>query len=155
PMRSGARAAGALFQLAAAAVVGVGGANLARGQETLPLPKPLPAAKPADVVEPPRPSQVFPEGGFPNLPPAPEGAIPVSAVPPEPGIPQPELHSPISDYSPSGFYTREPQEGPGLPEFYLPASAPLPDYYYRPGYYETPVIGPHSVSEYAPLGYEA
>jgi hypothetical protein len=42
-----------------------------------------------------------------------------------------------------------------LPEFYLPASAPLPDYYYRPGYYQTPVIGPHSVSEYAPPGYEA
>jgi hypothetical protein len=68
----------------------------------------------------------------------------------------PEIHSPISDYGPAGYQPREGEEGQaaGVPEFYRPTTAPLPDYYYRPGYYDTPGIGARPLAEYAPPGYE-
>jgi hypothetical protein len=106
-------------------------------------------------VEAPAPSQVFPEGGFPATPPAPEGGIPASASQLGPGLPHPELQPPISDYGLPGAYPRDQQEGPGVAEFFHPTSSPLPDYFYRPAYYERPVVSPRSVEEYAPPGYEA
>jgi hypothetical protein len=69
---------------------------------------------------------------------------------PGPGLPHPELHPPDYDYP----YTRLPQEGPGVPEFYHPTSGPLPPYYYRPAYFETPGIGARPLADYAPPGYE-
>jgi hypothetical protein len=41
-----------------------------------------------------------------------------------------------------------------VPEFYHPVSDSLPDYYYRPAYYDTPGIGARPLADYAPPGYE-
>src|SRR5579872_3533082 len=140
----GAHAAGAFFILTAGALVGLGSASLVRAQVRLLSTQPPPAAQPAKPAEPvdtPGPSQVFPDGGFPDTPPAPEGGIPAPAVRPGPGLPHPELQPPSTDYAPPGVYPREQQEGPGVPEFYEPYSDPLPEYYYRPAYYDTAGVG--------------
>jgi hypothetical protein len=71
-----------------------------------------------------------------------------------PNLSHAELHSPVSDYGPSGYQPREAQEGPGVPEFYEPRSVPMPEYYYRPSYYDTPGIGARPLADYAPPGYE-
>jgi hypothetical protein len=42
-----------------------------------------------------------------------------------------------------------------VPEFYHPITDPLPAYYYRPSYYDTPGIGARPLADYAPPGYEA
>jgi hypothetical protein len=144
------RAVGLCFRLAAGFLVGLGGANLAWAQS----PPVAPPAQPADPVETPGPFKVFPEGGFPTIPSLTEGGIPATTAKPGPGLPHPELQPPSSDYGPSGLFPREPQEGPGVPEFYHPASDPLPDYYYRPSYYDTPGIGARPLADYAPPGYE-
>jgi hypothetical protein len=140
--------------LAVGLLVGLGSASPARAQVKLISPQPAPAAQLADPVEIPSPSQVFPDGGFPATPPAPEGNIPAPAVTPGPGLPHPELQPPTSDYAPPGVFPRDPQEAPGVPQFYRPTSAPLPDYYYRPSYYDTPGIGARPLADYAPPGYE-
>jgi hypothetical protein len=121
---------------------------------------PAPPAKSVDPVETSGPYKVFPDGGFPALAPATEGNIPGPVGKPGQGVIYPELHSPTSDYGPTGFVPRAPQEGPGAaefsqPEFYEPSSPPLPDYVYRPSYYDQPGIGPRPLADYAPLGYEA
>jgi hypothetical protein len=154
PERSGARGTGKPFRLAATALIGLWAAKAAFAQVTV---NPLSAqvARPAIPAEPKAASKVFPEGGFPDLPRTPEGGIPARTPVPDPGLLDPALHAPDSDYGVPGYETRGMQEGPGMPEFYRPISAPLPAYYYDPSYYETPVIGPHSVSDYAPPGYEA
>lgn len=127
----------------------------AQAPEPAPPPAPVaPSAAPASSYESSRPSQVFPEGGFPDTYLTPEGAIPPTPKPPAPGG-YPVLQPASSDYPPGGYYRREQQDGPGVPEFYRPSVVPLPPYYYRPDYYERPVIGPRSVIEYAPPGYEA
>jgi hypothetical protein len=157
-MKPGNRPTGLILQLAAAAVVALGSASAARAQAPAPSPKSAPAAQPAqpaDLVESPSPSQVFPEGGFPTTPPSSEGGIPATAAKPGLATPHPELHSPISDYGPSGYEPREQQQAPGVPEFYRPFTGPLPAYFYRPAYYEQPVVSPRTVEEYAPPGYEA
>jgi hypothetical protein len=100
------------------------------------------------------PSQVFPDGGFPVTPPAPEGAIPASIAEPGKGGMSPQVHSPISEYGGGGYEKRGIQEPPGVPEFYHPATSPLPDYVYRPDYIQNLVAGPHFLEEYAPPGYE-
>jgi hypothetical protein len=148
----GSCATGVFFLLAAGVLLGPAGASRARAQVRL-LPPPQPV-KPADPLETPAPSQVFPDGGFPAIPPAPEGGIPASPAPPGPGLPHPELQPASSDYAPPGAFPREQQEGPGVPEFYHPISDPLPPYYYRPAYYDTPGIGARPLADYAPPGYE-
>lgn len=97
-------------------------------------------------------SQVFPEGGFPETRPAPEGGIPLVEKPDQ-GALHPARLLPPADYAPPGRYPREPQEGPG--DYYRPISEPLPPYFYRPSFYERPVVSPRSVLMYAPPGYEA
>jgi hypothetical protein len=146
-----------LFRLAAGALVTLGGVSPAWAQIQPPTPQPPTAAQstpPAIPSELPIPSQVFPDGGFPSTPPAPEGGIPASVAQPGPGVLSPELHSPVSDYGAAGYELRAFQEPPGVPEFYHPITALLPPYYHRPAYYEQPVTGPHTLSEYAPPGYE-
>jgi hypothetical protein len=98
---------------------------------------------------------VFPDGGFPITPPAPEGGIPPTGAKPIPGVVPPQIHSPISEYGPGGYLSPDTQEPPGAARFYHPTSPPLPAFYYEPSYYEQPVVSPHSVIEYAPPGYEA
>jgi hypothetical protein len=128
-------------------------------QAQLPPPPPQPAlaaqlAKPADPVETPTPSLVFPDGGFPPLRYTPEGGIPASAPRPGPGHPHFELQPLDTDYPPYGLYPRDVQPPPPEPEFFFPTSAPLPEYYYRPDYYDTPGIGARPLADYAPPGYE-
>jgi hypothetical protein len=139
------------FLLAAGALVGPGGAGRARAQVKLLLPPP---ATPTDPVETPAPSQVFPDGGFPATPPAPEGGIPAPAARPAPRLPYSELQPSDSQYAQPGPYPWDTQEPLGL-EYYHPVSDPLPPYFYRPEYYERPVVSPRTVDEYAPPGYEA
>jgi hypothetical protein len=148
---------GVILRLAAGALVGIGSASTARAQAPLLSLQVVPTAQPAklpDPVETPAPSQVFPEGGFPTFPPAPEGSIPPSPAKAGPGVLSLEIHSPISDYGPGGAPPRGPQDAPGVPEVYRPYSSPLPDYFYRQAYYEQPVVSPRTVIEYGPPGYE-
>jgi hypothetical protein len=140
------RLVGVLWRLAAVSLVGFGGANPAWAQARL-GPLSFPEEKPTA-------SKVFPDGGFPSSPAAPEGGIPSAAAPKGRGGLDPALHASDSDYGPAGYETRGPQEGPAVPEFYLPASDPLPPYYYRPSYYDTPGIGARPLADYAPPGYE-
>jgi hypothetical protein len=100
-------------------------------------------------------SKVFPDGGFPEFPPVPEGAFPTVPSKPAIGFTDPSLHPADSDYGPGGYPARDVQDGPGVPEFYIPRSDPLPPYYYRPEYYEQLIGGPKTVIWYAPPGYEA
>src|SRR5262245_4655765 len=152
--RTGARLARAFFGLATAVLVGVAAAGPAWAQPPGPTPI-AQSAKPADPVETPAPSKVFPEGGFPDAPPAPEGGIPPTPPKPvPPGLPAaPAL--PPADYAPPGRYPRDYQDAPGAEELYRPVSPRLPAYFYRQAYYERPVVSPRSVIEYAPPGYEA
>jgi hypothetical protein len=98
-------------------------------------------------------SQVFPDGGFPATPPAPEGDIPAPSAKPGPSPAYRVLQPLTSDDGPPAAEPRGIQEPPGVPEFYRPSSDPLPPYYYRPAYYEQPVTGPRTLIEYAPPGY--
>src|SRR5262249_10618726 len=113
----------------------------------------------------PSPSQVFPDGGFPpspsapeakrlDLPPPPAAVIPVQAAVPAPTATNPGQQPPSAAYGPVGPPPRAPQDIPGVAEFYHPISNPLPAYFYDPAYYERPVVSPRSVIEYAPPGYE-
>lgn len=111
-----------------------------------------PSTKPNDPVEQPQPKEVFPEGGFPSFPKTSETDIPGGRARSE--LADPTLQPAISDYAPPGVFPRDDKDAPGAFE-YRPVTWPLPDYYYRFEYYATPVIGPRSVSEYAPPGYEA
>src|SRR5262245_55117897 len=125
--------AGVLMALTLAALIGFGGASSAPAQPPPPPAEPAPAvqpAKPTDPVETPAPSKVFPEGGFPDTPPAAEGGIPAATTKPGP-VAFPWLRLPGADYAPPGLYPREMQEGPGVPEFFRPTAAPLPDYFYQ------------------------
>src|SRR5262245_32028913 len=147
-MPIGALPAKAFCPLTAGFLVALGSANAAWAQEQLPPPQPAqaaPPAKPADPIETPSPSQVVPQGGFPTVPAASQGGSPPGIARPRPGPLDPAIPPPRSDYAPPGFYPRGIQELPGVPEFYRPVSGPLPYYYYQPGYYERPVVGPHSV----------
>jgi DcaP outer membrane protein len=136
---SGARLAGTSFRLAVAVLLGLGGANPAWAQAP-PAPQPPPAAqapRPAIPADTPRPSQVFPDGGFPTSLPAPEGGFPaptgrepaaagpraVSPPAPEGGIPapapkpwqdslSPTPRTPAAEYAPPGYEPREAQEAP-------------------------------------------
>jgi hypothetical protein len=155
-MTCGVRSAGIQYGLALTALVGLAGWIPAWGQE---LPHALPSAqlaKPVALPEPSNPSIVFPEGGFPADVSAPEGGIPASTTKPVPGIPHPEVHPPISEYSPPPSVDPQPYlDGPGVEELYEPSSSPLADYFYLPSYYETPGIGARALADYAPPGYEA
>src|SRR5262245_16780170 len=97
PRRTGARLARVFFQLAAPALAGLSTANLAKAQPPEPpaqrpppaqLPPPAPptppATPPAIPTEQHGPSQVFPDGGFPETRSAPEGGIPTTPAPPGP-----------------------------------------------------------------------
>src|SRR5262245_47106643 len=154
-MRIGARSVRCFCRLAAAVLVALGGASPGWAQP--PAPPPPPSAQPASPAGPaelPSASQVFPEGGFPTSPPTPEGGIPSTARPGS-AIAYPAPQLPTADYAPPGYQAREVQSAPGEPEFYHPISEPLPDYYYRPSYYDTPGIGARALADYAPPGYEA
>lgn len=129
----------------------------APGQEKSPSSKLEQAgknSKPADPIEKPERSVVFPDGGFPIGPSATDGGIPAVISRPSTGY-DPALQSPISDYAPYGMFPRDLQDGPGVPEFYRQYSAVLPSYFYEPSYYERPIVSPRSVLIYAPPGYEA
>jgi hypothetical protein len=135
-------------------VIGASGAGLVRAQSPQPAPAAQPA-RPVDRVEAPGPSQVFPDGAFPPSPPAPEGGIPAGAAQTGLGdLPAPPK-PPSADYAPPGYEPRGVQQPPGVAEFFHPLTAPLPEYFYQPAYYETPVVSPRTVEEYAPPGYEA
>src|SRR5262245_51922464 len=117
--RTGARWARAFFGLATAVLVGVAAAGPARAQPPGPTPI-AQSAKPADPVETPAPTKVFPEGGFPD---APEGGIPPAPPKPvPPGPPAPAL--PPADYAPPGRYPRDYQDAPGAEELYRPVPPP-------------------------------
>jgi hypothetical protein len=146
------------IDLALALFLGLAGAPFAQAQpSTLPPPSPLPAqtAKPVDITEIHVPSQVFPDGGFPPTTHAPEGGVPTSSEHPQSKGVYPLLQPADSEYPAPGFYSKEVQEGPSVPEFFHPIYPPLPDYFYRPDYYQRPVVSPRTVIEYAPPGYEA
>jgi hypothetical protein len=66
----------------------------------------------------------------------------------------PELHSPDTDYGPGEYPPPGEKDAPGASEFYRWVSAPLPDYYFEPDYYNTPGIGARPLADYAPPGYE-
>src|SRR5262245_36518062 len=111
-MRSRFRLAAVVLGLAAGALGGIGG-NAPRRDESAP-PRPGQAAQPAEPAAPTAnhtqgPSKVFPDGGFPSLPKAPEGGIPAPGVKREPILPHPELLPPVSDYSPAGSSPVPPQ----------------------------------------------
>jgi hypothetical protein len=130
---------------------------VARAQPPLLPPQPIPAAqatKPIDQVEAARPSIVFPDGGFPATPSAPEGGVPAPTARLGPPVPYTESQPPSPDYAPPGLYPRGIQEAPGVPEFYRPIASPLPPYYYRTDYYERTGIGARPIADYAPPGYE-
>jgi hypothetical protein len=152
---SGARAEG-LLPVTAMAMLLLGDV-LSAWSQTPPsspqIPPIVQTTKPADPIETPHSSQVFPDGGFPTTPHAPEGGIPANTatqalpyVPPKP---------PMADYAPPGYEPRGIQQPPGVAEFFRPYYVPLPDYFFRPAYYEEPIVSPRSVEEYAPPGYEA
>jgi hypothetical protein len=154
-MKKRARRAQFVFRLAAAALVGLASATAALAQPPAPPPELVQLSQPSDPVEAARPSQVFPEAGFPTFPSAPEEGIPANVFKFEAGASSPAIHAASSDYAPPGLYPRGPQEAPGVPEFYHPPSDPLPAYDYDPSYYATPGIGARPLADYAPPGYEA
>src|SRR5262249_15371465 len=144
PMRSGEYSRRVIYRLAMGALVTLGSAGPAWAQAPPPAPQPAPAAQPVPPPAPangPRPSLVFPDGGFPTSPPAPEGGIRpvpptpeggIPATPPKPGkgIPYPELQPPTSDYPLPELSLVGAQAGPGGKEYYHLPSAPMPEYYY-------------------------
>jgi hypothetical protein len=168
--RKTARSGSNFFQQTAAGLLALVGALPAQAQPpTTPTPPPTLTAQlaaPTARAVTAGPSQVFPDGGFPSSPPAaeggfpggppvPEGGIPKAIAKPGPGVPSVVLQPPSAEYGPQGRYPREPQEGPGVGEYYRPVSDPLPPYFYQPSYYERPVVSPRSALVYAPPGYEA
>jgi hypothetical protein len=110
-------------------------------------------ANPPIPAETPAASRVFPDGGFPATAPDPEGGIPATGAT-QWGL-YPPLKPPAADYAPPGYEPRGVQQPPGVAQFFRPYTAPLPDYFYQPAYYEQPVVSPRTVEEYAPPGYEA
>lgn len=92
------------------------------------------------------PSRVFPDGGFPVIASAPEGNIPIAKT--ESNAAYPALQPVNSDYGSNG----SPE--PSVFAEYRPSSAPLPEYYYRPGYYDQAGIGARPLADYAPPGLE-
>src|SRR5262249_10211096 len=140
PMKTGLPAykvgpVGFTIDLALALFLGLASVRFAQAQpSTLPPPSPLPAqtAKPVDITEIHFPSQVFPDGGFPPTRHAPEGGIPSSSDHPQSKGVSPQLQPSDSEYPAPGFYAKEVQEGPSVPEFFHPIYAPLPDYFYLP-----------------------
>jgi hypothetical protein len=146
-MRFDSPLAGEFFRLAGVILLGLGCTNLGWAQAQLQVPQvaqPAQSPIPAMAAQSPASSQVFPDGGFPATPRAPEGGFPAPAA---------QLLAPKADYAPPGLQPREMQEGPGVPEFYRPIEAPLPDYYYQPSYYDSPGIGARPLADYAPPGY--
>jgi hypothetical protein len=148
---------------------------------TLPAPQAPPAtqspAQPAqDSLLPPLPaeatqqaapnqgastqaSQVFP-GAFPTFPATTGESIPAPAAAPQTVTPKPttpyadlEIHSPYSDYGVTDDAILTHKQMYGALNFELPTSI-LPEYYYRPDYYETSGIGARPIADYAPAGYE-
>ena len=76
PMKSGVHSARVVFRLAMGVLVALGSAGAVWSQAPPPSPQPAPAVQPPPPAAPangPKPSLVFPEGGFPPGPPAPEG----------------------------------------------------------------------------------
>jgi hypothetical protein len=157
-MNFGLGRTGLLLQLLTALGVGLIGAGSIKAQAPATIPQaspPAQSAKPVDSIEAPKQSLLFPDGGFPSSARAPEGWIPATAAKPGPVPSYPGSHPPSPDYAPPGFQPRETQDAPGVLEFFRPHAALLPDYFYQPAYYETPITSPRSVDEYAPPGYEA
>jgi hypothetical protein len=162
-MKSGAGLAVVLLRLAAAVLIGLGGAKPAWAQAQPPAPQLPPAAQPAPVIpaDPPSQSLVFPDGGFPISPPAPEGGIPAIGAQSGQGALYPPLKPAGADYAPPGLYPQGYQgEAPGAvlyppftatklgaDELYVPGPLPSPDYL-------LPAVGPHEYADYAPPGYE-
>src|SRR5262249_26586097 len=132
--------------LAAWACVALCAANCVWAQE-----QPAPRVIPPKAAEP---SQVFPDGGFPSTPPAPEGGIPATTAKSRQAATNAEVQPPKADYAPAGLTPREAQEGPGVAQFFHPISDPLPDSYFQPAYYDTPGIGARPLADYAPPGYQ-
>jgi hypothetical protein len=140
-MEAGRRPKGLFLRLTAGAFLCLGVASPAWAQAQMPPPQPAPAAQTAGSaisVEPPSPSQVFPDGGFPTKPTA-EGAIPEATA--QPGLgslyaPLPPLSPdysrpgigtrPIADYAPPGYQPTDPQGGIGAP-LYRPIPIPTPE----------------------------
>lgn len=151
-MAQGTQAPGIWHSLASSLLLCLAGANLARGQD--PAPEGAKFGAPIGFAEP-FTSKVFPDGGFPASPSAPEGGIPASVPKLGPATLYPAMQPASSDYAPAGYQARESQDAPGVPEFYLPPSDPLPPYYYWPSYYEQLVGAPLAGTEYAPRGYES
>jgi hypothetical protein len=140
------------------AVFGISGRHAVVAQvESMPLP-PTPAqpAAPSASQDQPTESIVFPNG-FPTFG-SENGLYPDgddSRLAPESKYP--ELLPPTSDMAPFGYYPDDDTDGPGMPDYeaeYIPAFAPLPDYYYEPDYYQEPGIGADVIADYAPPGYE-
>src|SRR5690349_8343420 len=82
-------AAAILPHLAVGVLVWIGGVGTARAQPPAPPPPAAQPARPTIPAEAAAPSQVFPDGGFPASPPAPEGGIPA------PGATQMGLYPPL------------------------------------------------------------
>ena len=126
--------------------------------QSQPPPQPEPVAPvPAIPQDAPQQSQVFPEGGFPEFPSRPEGGIPAATPKPGDSPLYPLLASPVSAYQRPGFYNRDFDVQDTPAGEYQPYSAPIPGYYYRPGYNFTAGFATQlrTVIEYAPPGYEA
>jgi hypothetical protein len=104
-MRLRVRLAAIPLPLAATVLVGIGGASPARAQPpALPpqLPPVVQSARPAILAEVAGPSQVFPDGGFPTGPPAPEGGIPATPAIHAQGTLNLAPSPPPADYAPPG-----------------------------------------------------
>jgi hypothetical protein len=144
--------------LALTALVGLAAGAAAIAQvESIPLP-PLPAAQQADSS--PSATQTTESIVFPNGFPTFEKDADADADEPDsklaPESEYPELLPPTSDVAPYGYYPGDEDES-GVPEYrpeYIPLSAPLPDYFYEPEYYQQPGIGADPIADYAPPGYE-
>jgi hypothetical protein len=111
------------------------------------------------ATAPPESSQVFPEG-FPTFKAPATETLPVPTNVPQLTSPYPttpyadsEIHSPYSNYGATGIAAPmfTPLNGALDVE---PAASLLPDYYYRPDYYQTSGIGARPLADYAPPGYE-
>src|SRR5262245_48147412 len=74
----------------------------ALAQPPAPAPQPTQSAVPIIPADPPTQSQVFPDGGFPPGPPAPEGGIPASAAQKKPTVMDGTIPPPPADYARPG-----------------------------------------------------
>jgi hypothetical protein len=156
--RPGTRLAGIFFAVVAIAlVVYLSGTPVCAQLPAQPSPPPpaFQTARPAIPGDAPSPSKVFPDGGFPETRPSAEGNIPAAVVKLGQPIAYNGQQPPAADYAPAGSTPRGPQEAPGTPEFYHPTSDPMPDYFFRPSYFDTPGVGARALADYAPPGYEA